>query len=520
MPPEPGCRGPVTNIPTTVLKQLNKHAEKPLRRSPSPAPSVKKQTAHDTRSAQEETPSGYHSSQMTVDTQSDVLPWSLTPSPLVDGELPPDSSPEPSVHGRRARTSTRMSSPNKNPNRNASVISQHTLKRTWNEGQGEYPEHGSQRPKRKRRDQVEELERPSSSISPANASKSHQISTVKSDVQLRVPNSGLLIQEPATAATVQDSAHLIRNRTPASTNFTGTGSFSSSTLGRLGTLSNPSKHDCRTHNEGSDGLQETASLSPPMSGLKMVGEPGDNPKRHKASPLELLERYGSRTVPTMSTELRDLKRSDTDSRSKRRTLQKIPSSTTEVAMLDAHSSFNTTSRNPSQGSSTPSPHCKSTVGLGLEHAKHSNLGHPLGSGSSLNENVTRPSSSSSLITLASSLSKRTPKTNRPEHSTSQEETAKAAATVAVIQQASTNKAAAAAAAADKEEEEEGEEEDHNNEIKAWWEDEHTPMKDYVRSYLKLRSVQGQLGSVDDDHQRDPGRIRPIQTQLNILSWEL
>ena len=514
MPPEPGCRGPVTNIPITVLEQLNKHAEEPLRHSSSPAPSIERQSAQDIRSDQERTPSGGHLSPMTVDTQSDVLPWSLTPTPLVDEELPPDSSPEPSVHGRRARTSTRMSSPNEKPNQSAFITFQHTSKRTWKEGQAEYPEYDSQRLKRQRGGQVAERKHPSSSIL-SNASKSHQIPTVQPDVRLRAPKSGSPIHEPATAAAVQDSPQFIRNHTPASMNFTGAGSFPSSTLDRLGTLSNPSKHDWRSHSEVSDGLhQESLSPSLSMSALKLVEEPRDNSKHHKVSLLELLERYGSRTVPTMTAGLRDLGRSDNDNCSKRRALHKTPSLTAEEAVLDAHSSFNTTSRNSAQRSSTPGSHSLSKIGWSLEHAQGNNLGHLSVSGSSFTENATRLHSLSSLTAPDSSLSKRTLKPNWPEHSTSLEETAIAAATEAVVQQTSAKNATAAA-----DKGEEGEE-DHNNENKAWWEDEHTPMKDYVRSYLKLRSVQGQLGSVDDDHEQNPGRIRPIQTQLSILSWEL
>ena len=111
LPPEPGQRGPVTNIPVPILADLNALAEKRAN-----GPELEREEHVDSEgltpgsmSKQQEEPDLAAAESEGEDDASSIVIWPSTPPRLGRVErLPPDSSPEPSVvGGRNARQEER-----------------------------------------------------------------------------------------------------------------------------------------------------------------------------------------------------------------------------------------------------------------------------------------------------------------------------------------------------------------------------------------------------------------------------
>ncbi|KAI9888041.1 MAG: hypothetical protein M1823_000162 [Watsoniomyces obsoletus] len=111
IPPEPGARGPVANVPIVVLQELSKWAERPLRNSQAASEPGVQQPDADGRSGVGSDKSDHQKSNENSDYDSDELPWSSSPvyEEAVE-ELPPDSSAlGPAEDKNRAPPSTHRS---------------------------------------------------------------------------------------------------------------------------------------------------------------------------------------------------------------------------------------------------------------------------------------------------------------------------------------------------------------------------------------------------------------------------
>ncbi|KAI9838746.1 MAG: hypothetical protein M1837_002344 [Sclerophora amabilis] len=51
---------------------------------------------------------------------------------------------------------------------------------------------------------------------------------------------------------------------------------------------------------------------------------------------------------------------------------------------------------------------------------------------------------------------------------------------------------------------------------SWWRDKNTPVKEFSRDYAQLKSVHGQMGTVDDR----TGLLVPLKRELDVLKWRL